>query len=40
MHALTVLPVTLLGALLVRPAFPRVFRNRNRTEPEPVNETG
>jgi uncharacterized membrane protein YbhN (UPF0104 family) len=40
MHALTVLPVTLLGALLVRPAFPRVFRNGKHTEPEPVNEAG
>ena len=40
MHALTVLPVTLLGALLVRPAFPRIFRHRNRAEPEPVNEAG
>jgi hypothetical protein len=28
MHALTVLPVTILGALLVRPAFPRLFRER------------
>jgi hypothetical protein len=35
-----VLPVTLLGALLVRPAFPRVFRNGKHTEPEPVNEAG
>ena len=40
MHALTVLPVTLLGALLVRPAFPKLFRGRNRGEPEPVNEAG
>ncbi|HEY7195700.1 MAG TPA: lysylphosphatidylglycerol synthase transmembrane domain-containing protein [Gaiellaceae bacterium] len=31
MHALTVIPVTLLGALLVRPALPRLFR-RQRTE--------
>jgi hypothetical protein len=28
MHALTVLPVTILGALLVRPALPRLFRGR------------
>lgn len=28
MHALTVLPVTVLGALLVRPALPRLFRGR------------
>ena len=28
MHALTVLPVTILGALLVRPALPRIFRGR------------
>lgn len=28
MHALTVLPVTILGALLVRPALPRFFRGR------------
>ena len=26
MHALTVIPITLLGAALVRPAFPRLFR--------------
>jgi uncharacterized protein (TIRG00374 family) len=35
MHALTVLPVTLLGAALVRPAFPRLFR-RQATLEEPV----
>ena len=29
MHALVVLPVTLLGALLVRPALPRFFRGRD-----------
>jgi len=29
MHALTVIPVTLLGAALVRPAFPRL-RGRRR----------
>jgi glycosyltransferase 2 family protein len=28
MHALIVLPVTILGALLVRPALPRLFRSR------------
>ena len=28
MHALTVLPVTILGALLVKPALPRFFRGR------------
>ncbi|MDQ3867122.1 MAG: flippase-like domain-containing protein [Actinomycetota bacterium] len=28
MHALVVLPVTILGALLVRPALPRFFRGR------------
>jgi len=33
MHALTVIPITLLGALLVRPAFPRLFRRR---KPEPA----
>jgi uncharacterized membrane protein YbhN (UPF0104 family) len=32
MHALTVLPVTILGALLVRPALPRVFRGRRAPE--------
>jgi uncharacterized protein (TIRG00374 family) len=30
MHALTVLPVTLLGAALVRPAFPRLRARRRR----------
>jgi glycosyltransferase 2 family protein len=29
MHALVVLPVTILGALLVRPALPRLFRGRH-----------
>ena len=29
MHALVVLPVTILGALLVRPALPRFFRGRD-----------
>jgi glycosyltransferase 2 family protein len=32
MHALTVLPVTILGALLVRPALPRFFRGRGENE--------
>jgi uncharacterized protein (TIRG00374 family) len=32
MHALTVVPITLLGALLVRPAFPGLFRRRKRAE--------
>jgi glycosyltransferase 2 family protein len=31
MHALVVVPVTLLGALLVRPALPRLFRGRAAT---------
>ena len=31
MHALVVLPVTILGALLVRPALPRLFRGRGET---------
>jgi glycosyltransferase 2 family protein len=35
MHALTVLPVTLLGAALVRPAFPRL---RTRTHEATANE--
>jgi uncharacterized protein (TIRG00374 family) len=30
MHALTVLPITILGAILLRPAFPRIFRRRRR----------
>ena len=30
MHALTVLPITILGMVLVRPAFPRAFRWRRR----------
>jgi uncharacterized protein (TIRG00374 family) len=34
MHALTVLPVTILGAALVRPAFPRL-RDRGHEEPAP-----
>jgi uncharacterized protein (TIRG00374 family) len=32
MHALTVLPVTLLGAALVRPAFPGLFRRHEAME--------
>ena len=39
MHALTVLPITLLGAALLRPAFPRFFRWRRR-ESAPAEETG
>jgi glycosyltransferase 2 family protein len=35
MHALTVIPVTVLGAALVRPAFPRLFRRHAAAE-EPV----
>jgi glycosyltransferase 2 family protein len=35
MHALSVIPVTLLGAALVRPAFPRLFR-RHETAEEPA----
>jgi hypothetical protein len=33
MHALTVVPITLLGAVLVSPAFPRLFRRRRKHEP-------
>ena len=37
MHALTVIPVTLLGAALVRPAFPRLFRrHETATAEEPA----
>jgi uncharacterized membrane protein YbhN (UPF0104 family) len=39
MHALTVLPITLLGAVLIRPAFPRMFRRRRR-EHAPAEEVG
>jgi hypothetical protein len=39
MHALTVLPITILGAVLVRPAFPRLFRRRKR-DPAPAEEAG
>jgi uncharacterized protein (TIRG00374 family) len=35
MHALTVLPVTFLGAAMVRPAFPHFFRRHEAAE-EPV----
>jgi uncharacterized protein (TIRG00374 family) len=35
MHALAVLPVTILGALMVRPAFPRL-RRRHREEPATI----
>ena len=38
MHALTVVPITLLGAALVSPAFPRLFRRRGK--PAPAEETG
>jgi uncharacterized protein (TIRG00374 family) len=38
MHALTVLPITLLGAMLIRPAFPRLFRRRAR-EHAPAKES-
>ena len=41
MHALTVLPVTILGALLLRPAFPRLFRRgRDDVDAEPREATG
>ena len=33
MHALTVVPVTLLGALLMRPALPRLFGHRGGADP-------
>jgi hypothetical protein len=33
MHALAVLPITILGAALVRPAFPRIFRRRRKHAP-------
>ena len=39
MHALTVLPITILGLILLRPAFPRVFRRRRR-EQSPAEEAG
>jgi uncharacterized protein (TIRG00374 family) len=32
MHALTVIPITLLGAACVRPAFPRLFRRETAAE--------
>ncbi|HYY33299.1 MAG TPA: lysylphosphatidylglycerol synthase transmembrane domain-containing protein, partial [Gaiellaceae bacterium] len=38
MHALTVLPITIIGAVLIRPAFPRLFRRAAR-EHEPAKET-
>jgi uncharacterized membrane protein YbhN (UPF0104 family) len=37
MHALTVLPVTILGALLVRPAFPRLGRKHSETAAREVS---
>jgi uncharacterized protein (TIRG00374 family) len=36
MHALTVLPITLLGAALLRPAFPRIFRRREHAPAEEI----
>jgi uncharacterized protein (TIRG00374 family) len=39
MHALTVLPITLLGAGLIRPAFPHMFRRR-RHDHAPAEEVG
>jgi len=38
-HAFTVIPVTLVGAVLVRHAFPQLFRSRRET-PDPVHEPG
>jgi uncharacterized protein (TIRG00374 family) len=38
MHALTVVPITVLGALLLSPTFPRLFRRRRK--PEPAEEAG
>jgi uncharacterized protein (TIRG00374 family) len=38
MHAFAVLPITILGAVLIRPAFPRLFRRRRR-EHQPAKET-
>jgi uncharacterized protein (TIRG00374 family) len=37
MHALTVIPITLIGGFLLLPAFPRVFRRRKR-EHAPAEE--
>jgi glycosyltransferase 2 family protein len=37
MHALTVIPVTILGAVLLRPAFPRL---RGRAREKPAAESG
>jgi uncharacterized membrane protein YbhN (UPF0104 family) len=39
MHALTVIPITLLGGFLLLPAFPRVFRRR-RAKHAPAEEAG
>jgi uncharacterized protein (TIRG00374 family) len=36
MHALAVIPVTLMGALLVSPAFPRLLRRRERAARDPA----
>jgi glycosyltransferase 2 family protein len=38
MHALTVVPITVLGALLLSPTFPRLFRRRRK--PKPAEEAG
>jgi hypothetical protein len=35
MHALAVIPVTIMGAILVSPTFPRLLRRR-----EPAQESG
>jgi hypothetical protein len=41
MHALAVIPVTLMGALLVSPAFPRLLRRREQAARDPArNESG
>jgi uncharacterized protein (TIRG00374 family) len=38
-HAFTVIPVTLLGAVLVKQAFPQLFRS-GRESPDPLHEPG
>jgi uncharacterized protein (TIRG00374 family) len=40
MHALIVLPVTILGAFLVKPALPRLFGAREGGDPEAAREAG
>jgi len=40
MHALIVLPVTIMGAFLVKPALPRLFRPRESGDPETAREAG